>query len=139
MCGRFRQFKQVITPNVAATFNTAQGIRMGPFGIERGYYTNAREDSLQKPFWRRRNLLRGVLMVDGFTEGGKEFTSNQQIPIAIVVSPVQNVYSFAVVTTDSRFGVENYHDRMPAMLDNQYEWLHNGKLLIPLSLKLNAA
>ncbi len=108
------------------------------------FFINAREDSLNKPTWKRLlNEQRCLIPADGFYEWFKTNKSKNKIPYRFELKN-KELFSFAglwqeetdstgqvnphcvIITTEPNKIVSDVHDRMPAILKKEDEqtWLN---------------
>lgn len=138
MCVKLRSAK--VGPGSIFGFKTLGGVTAGKWGLFDGQQYNARSERLDTLY---KEYKRGIIYVDSFWEGGKEFTrvDGRNFKIGIVFNPK---LEFAVLTCPANELVKPFHHRMPLILaDNGAEpWLEQVPVLQLMNqseFKLNAA
>ena len=132
------------------------------FGDKKMFFINARNDSMEKPTWRKLlNENRCMILADGFYEWQKQEKSTLKIPYRFELKS-KKPFAFAglwkmekdehgkeiphcvIITTEPNELVEVVHNRMPVMLnpETEKEWLNPDndtdellKMLIPYPAK----
>ena len=124
MCVKLRTSK--MKPGDLFGFRTSGGPTAGKWGLFGGQQYNARSERLDELY---REYRRGIVFVDSFWEGGKEFkrTTGKDFAIGIIFNPQ---CEFAVLTCPANEIVKPYHHRMPLILaENWSQSLEIPKLL----------
>lgn len=114
-------------PGSTFGFRALGGVSAAKWGLFNGQQYNARSERLDTLY---KDYKKGIIYVDSFWEGGKEFTrtNGQDFRIGIVFTLD---LEFAVLTCPANEIVKPFHHRMPLILaDNGAKpWLEQGPLL----------
>lgn len=144
MCSNLRLSKsaKIVRPGARLLYSIFGGgkstVQMGTWGMMGGVIYNVRSESMHQKFLDIAQN-RGILKVESFSEGGKEFYGKIPLNIAVIFNGNKE---FSILTMDSVPPVSNYHRRMPLIIndneDSVMRWLTIGYIdLLPTSSSLS--
>lgn len=122
MCSNLGSMK--IKPTTKLGFIKRNGSSSGTWGFRNGHIYNVRCESLRS-VWKDIRNNRGIIYMDSFWENGKQFVRKDGKPfiMAVIYNDQEEI---AVITMPANTLVEEYHHRMPMIIeDSQLEtWLN---------------